>query len=222
MPQAPALLLHPPSPGMHRPRVHICCTLQGWEKLGSMKHPRLIKTHQLSLRCTRRRTPHQCQKSLPGQWDHRHPTAGGDGFGATVRQLPVRESGMWVQTAGIWPSPALPHVLPELAAVTPPKAPAPAEPLRGDRELCQPLTAGQQLNSGTPRFLLQTPELMKHHNFQHAGSNGAGGPTGMWQPPNSAGDTKIPHPRADRNGPAPSPAAGSHQFGAFGFQTHAA
>lgn len=57
----------PISPGMHKPRVHICCTLQGWEKLGSVKHPGLIKTHQFSLRCTRRRTPCQCQKCLPGQ-----------------------------------------------------------------------------------------------------------------------------------------------------------
>lgn len=57
----------PISPAMHKPRVHICYTLQGWEKLGSTKHPGLIKTHQLSLRCTRRRTPCQGQKCLPGQ-----------------------------------------------------------------------------------------------------------------------------------------------------------
>lgn len=45
----------------------------GLGKLGSMKHPGLIKTHQLSLRCTRRRTPCQCQKCLPGQQGHRQP-----------------------------------------------------------------------------------------------------------------------------------------------------
>lgn len=157
-------------------RVHSCCTLQGWEKLG--KHRRLIKPHQLSLRFTRRRTPCQCQKCLPGQWDHREPV--GMGLVQQSDNCLCGRVGL-LQTAGIWHSPALPHVLPELAAATPLKAPAPAEPPRGHRELCQTLTADQKLNSGTTSFLLQIPEQMKHHNFQHAGSSGAGGPSGMWQ-----------------------------------------
>lgn len=58
---------------------------------------------------------------------------------------------MWLQTAEIWHSPALPQVLPGLAAATPPRAPT--EPPWGHRELCQALT------------LLTSSSFQGQHNF---------------------------------------------------------
>lgn len=63
---------------------------------------------------------------------------------------PRQESGVQVQMAAVWPSPALLQALPEPAAVPPSQSPgtgaaAQAEPPQGDRELCQPLNPLVQL-----------------------------------------------------------------------------
>lgn len=93
-------------------------------------------------------------------------------------KCPCWESGVWGQAAAIRQSPAPPRsalstalLPPEPAAVPPSQSPstepsAPAEPPRGDRELCQPLTllSDRHRYPGAPRFLLQAPEKAKHRS----------------------------------------------------------